>query len=160
MSEVNDLLGNLIAKKNNQDEIIRLETIRKSKVSRLANIKQRRIEIDKKIKEYGRVRKNKNILGWSSAGAGVLSSSIFAVFTFLSNESYGNYQSATITADAVAYKDEFQTYDTISYIALGTALVSTGVSVYSFLSKPSAESLSIEYTSLVIEMARLQGELQ
>ena len=60
----------------------------------------------------------------------------------------------------MAYKDEFQTYDTISYIALGAGLLSAGVSAYSFMSKPSAESLSIEYASLGIEMARLEGDLQ
>jgi len=59
----------------------------------------------------------------------------------------------------VVYKDEFQTYDTISYIALGAGVVSAGVSAYSFMSKPSAENLSIEYASLGIEMARLEGEL-
>ncbi len=134
--------------------------IRQDKVIRLAEINQRRTEIDSNIKEYDRISKNKNILGWSSAGASALSTCLFGIFFFLSDESYDNYQSATITADAVAYKDEFQTYDTISYIALGAGLVGAGVSAYSFMSKPSAESLSIEYTSLGIEMARLEGELQ
>ena len=120
---------------------------------------QRRKEINYKINEYQRISKNKNIFGWSSAGVSIISTGVFGIFTFLSSESYNNYQSATITADAVAFKDEFQTYDTISYIALGAGLVSAGVSAYFFMSKPSVENLSIEYVSLGIEMARLEGEL-
>ena len=147
--EIKILLQNYNSKKIRQDKVIRL-----------AEVKQRRTEIDFKIKEYDRISKNKNFLGWSSAGASALSTGLFGVFTFLSNESYGNYQAATITADAVAYKGEFQTYDTISYIALGAGLLGAGVSAYSFMSKPSVESLSIEYTSLGIEMVRLEGALQ
>lgn len=159
LNEVENLLLSYISRKNRQDEILRLENIKQEKLSRISTIKQRRKEIDYKIREYNHISKNKNILGWSTAGVSVLSTGLFGLFTFLSNESYDNYQAATITADAVAYKDEFQTYDTISYIALGAGLLGAGVSAYSFMSKPSVESLSIEYTSLGIEMARLEGEL-
>ncbi|MDA3938792.1 MAG: hypothetical protein PF693_05725 [Spirochaetia bacterium] len=74
--------------------------------------------------------RNKNMLGWSLAGTSLVSASLYGLFTYLSNDSYNSYSSTTITSDAISYREEFQTYDILSYVSLGTSLLSAGVSVY------------------------------
>ncbi len=70
------------------------------------------------------------MLGWSLAGTSLVSASLYGLFTYLSNDSYNSYSSTTITSDAISYREEFQTYDILSYVSLGTSLLSAGVSVY------------------------------
>ena len=102
----------------------------------------------------------KKIGGWVSAGSSVLSAGLFGLLSIFSNQAYDDYVAATISADAVDYKEKVQLWDTLSYVSLGTAAVGAGLSAYLFLSKSPIEELNGEYVSLGIEMARLEGELQ
>ena len=138
-----------IARKNRQGKVIRLEEIR-----------TRRTEIEDEIVRLNHVKDKKHIGGWVSAGSSVLSASLFGLFSIFGNSAYDDYMAATITADAVEYKDKFQLWDTLSYVSLGTSVATAGLSAYLFLSKSNIEGLNQEYVSLGIEMARLEGELQ
>jgi hypothetical protein len=128
--------------------------------TRLAEIRMRRHEIEAEIARINRMNGNKDIGGWISAGTGVISAGLFGLFSAFSNSAYDDYVTATITADAVEYKEKVQLWDTLSYISLGTATAGAGLSAYLFLSKSHIEELNREYVSLGIEMARLEGELQ
>ena len=58
------------------------------------------------------------------------------------------------------YRKEFQTYDILSFVSLGTSILSLGLSTHSFITRPSVKELNQEYISLGFELARLEGDLQ
>ena len=147
--EVKVLLDDFYVAKERQDKIFRLK-----------DVKSRREEIEEEIKRLNKVEHNKTIGAWVSTGSSVLSAGLFGLFSVLSNSAYDNYLSATISANAVEYKNKVQLWDTLKYVSLGTAAAGAGLSAYLFLSKSPIEELNSEYISLGIELARLEGELQ
>lgn len=77
-----------------------------------------------------------------------------------SDEAYDTYLDATITDDAIAYREDFQRYDVMSYTCLGFAGAGAGLSIFFFNKSPSQEELQDELLSIEKEIQYLEGELE
>ncbi len=115
------------------------------------------IDIIEQTKKTARTRK---IVGWTSLVTGVLAGGAYAFFAVSGNEAYDSYLNATITSDAVDYREQFRLYDLLGYVSLGVAGVGAGVSALSFSNTPSLDYLNDKYSALDKKIQFLEGELQ
>jgi len=144
----------------NQNQLDMMINYPEIRTTRLQDIYERRDELTDLIDKNKKNKKTRNIIKWSTLITGVLATGSFTLFSLLANDQYDNYMETSITADALEFKESFQTFDLISYISLGVAGASTGVSTFTFLYNPSLEKLEKEQRDLINEIQLLEGELQ
>ena len=128
--------------------------------AQLGDIYIRRDEITEIIEQKKRAAKSRKIIGWTSLIASALAGGAYVYFAGLGNDAYDNYLNATITADAVDYKEQFRQYDLLGYVSLGVASAGAVVSAVSFSIIPSLDDLYNGYEALREEIQLLEGVLQ
>ena len=144
----------------NQDLLNTMMNYKEIQQIRLGEIYNRRDEITGNIEQKKRAIRSRKIVGWTSLVTGVLAGGAYVYFAGLGNDAYDNYLNATITTDAVDYKEQFRLYDLLGYISLGVTGTGAGVSVYSFSNIPSLDNLNSEFISFDEEIQLLEGVLQ
>ena len=127
---------------------------------RLGILYNRRDHVAETIEQMKRAARSRKVVGWTSLVTGVLAGGAYVYFAGLGNDAYDNYLNATITADAVDYKEQFRLYDLLGYVSLGVAGAGALVSADSFLMIPSLDILNNEYSRVDKEIQYLEGALQ
>ena len=112
------------------------------------------------IDKSRRTRKITTVGGVVSLAVGLVGGGISGLFLYLADDSYTKYLNATVTADAVKYKQQFQMWDTGVYIAAGTGALSLGISAVLWIARPAKDEYQDEMISLTERIAELEGELQ
>jgi len=128
--------------------------------SQLLDLNKQRDTVSSNILLKKRAVKRRKAAGWTTLITSALAGGAYALFTVLGNESYDDYLDASITADVIDYREQFQMYDILGYVSLGVAGVGAIASVASFLTIPSMDDLNNEYNSLSEEIQLLEGALQ
>ena len=126
----------------------------------LGIIYDRRDDIIETIERTRRLGKKRKATGWTFLVTSVLAGGAYAFFAVSGNAAYDNYLDATITADAVEYREQFQFYDLLGYVSLGVAGAGAGVSAISFANTPSLDNLNEEYIAIDKKIQSLEGVLQ
>ena len=88
--------------------------------------------------------------GYVGLGGGALGAGLAVLFALLSNSTYGEYQSATLSSDAAAYHGEVAMYDTLTIVSAGIGVVSAGVSLLLFALRPPNRE---EYQAQINELS-------
>lgn len=120
----------------------------------------RKDEIILTIKQKKKDSKNIKGVGWTSLLVTAITSGICGYFVVSGNEAYKNYMNATITADAVNYREQFQIYDQRKYVSLGIAGIGAMVSVISFSNIPSIDKLDTQLTYINKKIESLEVALK
>jgi len=119
-----------------------------------------RDDIIKTIEQKKRVIKNRKATGWTSFLTSVLAGGAYAFLAVSGNEAYDNYLNASVTDEAVDYREQFELYDLLGYVSLGVVGVGAGVSAISFSNTPSLDNLNSKLIAVDKKIEFLEGVLQ
>lgn len=127
-----------LPKKNPELEERARQLIRKS-------LKNDEAAIQRRIKETEDGRAAMDTLKWVGLGVFAVSAGLAVTSMLLSSAAYDKYQSATFTSDAINYRQQVELWDTITWIAGGSAGASAGFSLVFWLGGgPDVEKLNQE----------------
>ena len=139
------------------DTMLNYKVMQRTQLEDYYNSKDTFIRIIEKEK---RVIKNRKATGWTSLLTSALAGGAYAFFAVSGNEAYENYLNASITEDAVDYREQFELYDLLGYVSLGVIGVGAGVSAISFSNTPSLDNLNNKLIAIDKKIEFLEGVLQ
>jgi hypothetical protein len=110
-------------------------------------------QLQKSIK----AKKGKTVGGFVSLGLGVVGGGLAGLFMYLAEESYNEYMDATLTSQAVTYREEFETYDILSYISIGAGGVGISLSTILFATRPKPDEYRERLDNIERQITTLKG---
>jgi hypothetical protein len=130
------------------------------KRNQLTKLTKSKLTTEDSLRQLERQRRNHSISGWSSFGASLLSFGSSALFWYLSDGAYENYQNATITKDVIKHRDEFLMWDTMTYAAWGVGGLGVGVAIILWATDPNPKEYQAELTEIQSRINMLVRELR
>ena len=92
--------------------------------------------LTQRIERSNRSRKGKAVGGIVTLGLGVVGGGLCGLFQYLAVGPYEEYLAATVTGDAVSYREQFRTMEALSIVSAGVGGASLLTSTILWATRP------------------------
>ncbi len=127
------------------------------KKQRLDGLTDRQAVLQGRLQKSIKARKGVVAGGFISLGLGVIGGGLTGLFMYLAEESYNEYMGATVTDSIIAFRQEFQTFDVLSYVSIGAGGVGLGLSALLFAAAPQPRKYREQLVDIRQKINELEG---
>jgi hypothetical protein len=127
---------------------------------RLRGLEMERVEVQDRLADAKVTNNTRKFFQWVSLGSGIVAGGLSGLFWYYADQAYRQYQEATVSTEAAAYRSQVEVWDALAAGGAGVALSGLAVSVTLMFLDVSLDEHRVELSRLNREIERLRGYTQ
>jgi hypothetical protein len=128
--------------------------------SRLRGLEMERVDVQSRLADARVTNNTRKFFQWVSLSTGIVAGGLSGLFWYYADQAYRQYQEATVSTEAAAYRSQVEVWDALAAAGTGVALSGIAVSVTLMFLDVSLDEHQVELSRLNREIERLRGYAQ